>query len=86
MKEGAQEVAKEGVKQDAQQGVGEQDSIETTRFSRVAAMAGTGMRVGVNYLKHYGKRAIGAASGADELQEANASAVYETFSRLKGGP
>ena len=86
MKGGAQEVAKEGVKQDAQQGVGEQDSIETTRFSRVAAMAGTGMRVGVNYLKHYGKRAIGAASGADELQEANASAVYETFSRLKGGP
>ena len=44
MKGGAQEFDKEGVNKDAQEGVkegvGEQDSIETTRFSRVAAMAG----------------------------------------------
>ena len=64
----------------------EQESIETTRFSRVAAMAGTGVRVGVNYLKHYGKRAVGAHSDEDALQTSNAAAVYDTFSRLKGGP
>ncbi len=64
----------------------QQDSIETTRLSRMAALAGTGVRVGVNYLKHYGRRAVGAESDAATLQEDNASAVYETFSRLKGGP
>lgn len=64
----------------------EQDSIETTRISRVAALAGTGVRVGVNYLKHYGRRAVGAESDRSALEEDNASAVYETFSRLKGGP
>lgn len=64
----------------------EQDSIESTRLSRVAAMAGTGVRIGVNYLKHYGRRAVGSASDSDVLQEANAKAVYDTFSRLKGGP
>jgi predicted unusual protein kinase regulating ubiquinone biosynthesis (AarF/ABC1/UbiB family) len=64
----------------------EQDSIEKTRFSRVAALAGTGIRVGVNYLKHYGRRAVGSASDSEVLQEDNAKAVYDTFSRLKGGP
>lgn len=64
----------------------EQDSIATTRISRVAALAGTGVRVGVNYLKHYGRRAVGAESDRAALEENNASAVYETFSRLKGGP
>lgn len=64
----------------------EQDSIETTRLGRVAALAGTGVRVGVNYLKHYGKRAVGGAPDAEALQDKNALAVYETFSRLKGGP
>ena len=64
----------------------EQESIETTRLSRVAAMAGTGVRVGVNYLKHYGKRAVGVASDESALQTDNATAVFDTFSRLKGGP
>lgn len=64
----------------------EQDSIETTRVARVAALAGTGVRVGVNYLKHYGRRAVGAEADKATLDEKNASAVYETFSRLKGGP
>jgi len=66
--------------------VKEQESIETTRIARMAAMAGAGMRVGANYLKHYGRRAVGASSQEQSLQESNASAVYETFSRLKGGP
>ena len=64
----------------------EQDSIETTRLGRVAALAGTGVRVGVNYLKHYGQRAVGGVPDAEALQDKNALAVYETFSRLKGGP
>lgn len=49
-------------------------------------MASAGARVGVNYLKHYGKRAVGAQASHSSLEEANADAIYETFSRLKGGP
>ncbi|MEO0448233.1 MAG: AarF/UbiB family protein, partial [Verrucomicrobiota bacterium] len=64
----------------------EHDSIPSHKLARVASLAGTGARVGANYLKHYGKRAITGASSKEELHEANASAVYRTFSTLKGGP
>lgn len=52
----------------------------------MAAFAGAGARVGVNYLKHYGQRSIGAVPDDSDLHERNAEAVYKTFSELKGGP
>ena len=58
----------------------------------MAALGGTGAKVGINYLKYYGKRAMagGAASSREthalERDEKNASAIYDTFSKLKGGP
>ena len=52
----------------------------------MAAFAGTGTRVGINYLKHYGQRSIGRAADENDLHERNAEAVYKTFSELKGGP
>ena len=58
----------------------------------MAALGGAGARVGINYLKHYGRSVLPGAGGkksegrAEELQEKNATAVYETFSKLKGGP
>lgn len=64
----------------------EQESIPSHRASRLAALAGAGARVGVNYLKHYGKRAVGGESSEAALHESNADTVYGTFSRLKGGP
>ncbi len=66
----------------------EQDSITSSRLGRVAALAGTGAKVGVNYLKHYGRQALGAdgAASKEALHEANATEVYRTFSELKGGP
>ncbi|MEM9016082.1 MAG: AarF/ABC1/UbiB kinase family protein [Verrucomicrobiota bacterium] len=64
----------------------EQESIPSKRATRVAALAGAGVKVGVNYLKHYGSKAVGAAPNGETLDEANASAVYDTFSKLKGGP
>ncbi|MEM1059202.1 MAG: AarF/ABC1/UbiB kinase family protein [Verrucomicrobiota bacterium] len=62
-----------------------QKSIRSTRLGRMAALAGTGAKVGVNYLKYYGKRAVGQDDRA-QLDADNASDVYETFSQLKGGP
>lgn len=64
----------------------DQSSMPSGKASRIAALAGAGARVGVNYLKHYGRRAVGGGEDRTALDEANAGAVYDTFSRLKGGP
>lgn len=69
-----------------------QDSIRSTPLSRMAALAGAGASVGMNYLKYYGKRAVSSqnpensAAARTALDEANASRIYGTFSQLKGGP
>jgi len=63
-----------------------QDSIRTTSATRMAALAGAGAKVGLNYLKHYGRRAVGGEDTTRALHEENAAAVYQTFSELKGGP
>jgi len=69
-----------------------QDSIRSTPISRMAALGGTGAKVGINYLKYYGKRALAVGSDSSlethvrELNEENASTIYDTFSKLKGGP
>jgi predicted unusual protein kinase regulating ubiquinone biosynthesis (AarF/ABC1/UbiB family) len=52
----------------------------------MAALAGAGARVGMNYLKHYGRQAISGHADANDLQERNANEVFRTFSELKGGP
>lgn len=67
-----------------------QDSIRSTPLSRMAELAGTGARVGLNYLKYYGQRAVSPDSAGTslraDLDEVNARAVYASFSKLKGGP
>lgn len=63
-----------------------QESIRSHRLDRMAALAGAGARVGMNYLKHYGLQAVTGKSDQENLQERNASAVFRTFSELKGGP
>jgi len=63
-----------------------QDSIRTTAIARMASLAGAGTRVGLNYLKHYGSRALARNPSEADLHERNASEVYRTFSELKGGP
>ena len=65
---------------------GGQQSIRSSPLTRSAALAGTGAVVGLNYLKHYGRRAMGGTSDKTVLHEENAKAVYRTFSELKGGP
>lgn len=67
-----------------------QERMRSSALGRMADLAGTGARVGLNYLKFYGQRAV-SPSGAEnglrqELDVVNARTVYEAFSRLKGGP
>ena len=64
----------------------DQETIRSHRLDRMAALAGAGARVGINYLKHYGRQAISGKADNDVLQEKNASEVFRTFSELKGGP
>jgi predicted unusual protein kinase regulating ubiquinone biosynthesis (AarF/ABC1/UbiB family) len=63
-----------------------QDRIRTGRIERSVSLVGTGARVGINYLKHYGKSTISGKQDEDELHRENANVVYKTFSDLKGGP
>jgi len=63
-----------------------QERIRSGRLERSASLVGTGARVGINYLKHYGRTAINGRSDSEELHRENAAVVYKTFSDLKGGP
>lgn len=70
----------------------DQERIRTGAVGRMAALGSAGARVGVNYLRHYGRSMVGAKDEPsrrrlrEELDERNAKTVYETFSNLKGGP
>lgn len=70
----------------------DQESIRSGAVGRMAALGGAGARVGVNYLKHYGRSMVGAKDPEsrrklrEDLDAKNAETVYETFSKLKGGP
>ncbi len=70
----------------------DQESIRSGAVGRMAALGGAGARVGVNYLKHYGRSMVGAKDPEsrrklrEDLDQKNAETVYETFSKLKGGP
>lgn len=62
-----------------------QETIRSTPVTRMASLAGAGAKVGLNYLKHYGRTMVGAGD-AMALHEENAGEIYRTFSELKGGP
>lgn len=70
----------------------DQETIREGAIGRMAALGGAGARVGMNYLKHYGRSMVGGKDASnlrrlrEELDEKNAEAVYDTFSKLKGGP
>jgi len=62
----------------------EQNRIPATRLARTGKFVGTGARIGANYLKYYGKRAITGNDDRSELHESNAGDVYKSLSNLKG--
>ncbi|MGJ8672256.1 ABC1 kinase family protein [Rubritalea sp.] len=64
----------------------EQTSIPKHKFGRAASLTAAGARVGMNYLKFAGKRAITGKETKGEFHEATAAEAFGTFSKLKGGP
>ncbi len=61
-------------------------SIPTGKVARAMKFAGTGAKVGGNYMKYYAKRAVGSdkQKAKDSLHEDNAEDIYGSLAQLKG--
>lgn len=64
----------------------EQTSIPKHKLGRAASLAGAGVKVGVNYLKYRGRKALTGNADKTKFHEQTAADTYKTFSKLKGGP
>lgn len=62
----------------------EQNSIPTSKVERSAKFVTTGFKIGGNYIKHYSKKLFNPEQTRDELNENNASDIYNSLSELKG--
>ncbi len=60
------------------------DKIPTGKFNRTTRMVKTGAKIGGNYLKYYSKKAFDKNYSRDELDESNASDIYDGLKDLKG--
>ncbi|MGO3183293.1 MAG: ABC1 kinase family protein [Aequorivita sp.] len=60
------------------------DKIPTNKIQRASKLMTTGVKVGGNYLKYYGKRFVNSEHNKDELNESNAEDIYDSLKNLKG--
>ncbi len=60
------------------------DKIPTGKLGRTSKMVQTGVKVGGNYLKYYSKKAFDKDLSRDELDESNATDIYDGLKSLKG--
>nr|WP_294946091.1 AarF/ABC1/UbiB kinase family protein [uncultured Mucilaginibacter sp.] len=62
----------------------EQNSIPTTKVERSAKFVKTGFKIGGNYIKHYSKKLFNPDLDKSQLNEDNATDIYQSLSELKG--
>ena len=60
------------------------DKIPTGKLGRTSKMVQTGVKIGGNYLKYYSKKAFDPQLTRDELDEDNATDIYDGLKSLKG--
>lgn len=60
------------------------DSIPTSKLGRTTELVKTGVKVGGNYLKYYSKKAVNPSLTKDQLNEDNATDIYDGLKSLKG--
>ncbi len=60
------------------------DKIPTNKIQRASKLMTTGVKVGGNYLKYYGKKLVNSETTKDELNESNAEDIYDGLKNLKG--
>lgn len=62
----------------------EQNSIPTSKVERSAKFVKTGFKIGGNYIKHYSKKLFNPDMDKSQLNEDNATDIYQSLSELKG--
>ncbi len=60
------------------------DSIPTSKIQRAGELVKTGVKIGGNYIKYYGKKIVNPELTKEELNEDNASDIYDGLKSLKG--
>ncbi len=60
------------------------DKIPTSKIGRTTELVKTGVKIGGNYLKYYSKKAVNPNIDRSELDEDNASDIYDGLKNLKG--
>ena len=60
------------------------DKIPTGKIERAGKLVKTGVKIGGNYVKYYGKRLVNPELGREELDESNATDIYDGLKSLKG--
>lgn len=60
------------------------DKIPTGKLGRTSKMVQTGVKVGGNYIKYYSKKAFDRDLTREQLDESNASDIYDGLKSLKG--
>ena len=66
------------------QGMKTLDKIPVTKFERAGKLVQTGVKLGGNYVKFYGKKLLNPELDRDSLDEDNARDVYDGLKSLKG--
>lgn len=60
------------------------DKIPTSKLQRTSKLVGTGVKLSANYLKYYGRRVLDKEGAKVQLDESNASDIYDSLKDLKG--
>ena len=60
------------------------DHIPTNKLQRATKLVKTGAKVGVNYVKYYGEKAVNPSLSKEKLNESNAEDIYDGLKSLKG--
>ena len=60
------------------------DRIPTGKIERASKLVKTGVKIGGNYVKYYGKKLVNPELTKDELNEDNAEDIYDGLKTLKG--
>lgn len=60
------------------------DKIPTSKVERAGKLVKTGVKVGGNYVKYYGKKLVNPELGREKLNEDNAQDIYDGLKSLKG--
>lgn len=60
------------------------DKIPTSKLQRTSKLVGTGVKLSANYLKYFGERILDKERAKEQLDERNASDIYDSLKELKG--